>query len=159
MLHLCQSHFWKSSLFQKIRHESSCSRWSFILHASNWCNKKDLGGVNAILEKCHISSSALLTNVHLLLKVISLNCHKWGTKTNLPPRHSDSMCFVKQSVKPEIKILDKMLSSCEIHKILLKKILSHLCIYLFPLEKVFPSFRPCYADLVCNQDSFLPSFF
>lgn len=155
---ICQSQFWKSSLFQKVRYESSCSRWSFILHASNWCNKKNLGGVNAIIEKNHISSSALLTNVHLLLKVISLNCHEWGTKANFPPRNNDSMCFIKQSVKPEIKILDNILSSCEIYKILLKGILSHLCTHLF-LEKVFPSFRPCYADLLCNQARFLPSPF
>lgn len=156
---ICQSHFWKSSLFQKVRHESSCSRWSFILRARSWHNKKDLGGVNAIIEKCHISSSTLLTNVHLLLKVISLNCHEWRTKTNFPPRNNDSMCFIKQSVKPEIKILDNILASCEIHKIFLKGILSHLHIYLFPLEKVFPSFRLCYADLLCNWASFFSKFF
>lgn len=155
---ICQSHFWKSSLFQKVRHESSCSRWSFILRASNWCNKKDLGGVNAITQKCHISS-ALLTNVHLLLKVISLNCHEWGTKANFPLRKNDSMCFIKWSVNPEIKIIDNILSSCEIHKILLKGILSHPCVYLCHLEKVFPSFRFYYAGLLCNWASCLPSPF
>lgn len=143
-------------MFQKVRHESSCSRWSFVLRASNRHNKKDLGGVNAIIEKCHRSSSALLTNVHLLLKVISLNSHEWGTKANFSPRNNDSLCFIKQSVKPEIKILDNILASCDIHKILLK-VLSHLSIYPFPLEKVFSSFRLFYADLLCNQASFLPS--
>lgn len=62
-----------------------------------------------------------------------------------------------QCAKPEIKILDNIQASCEIHKILLKGIISHLCIYLFPLEKVFSSFMLCYADLLCNQASFLPS--
>lgn len=143
---ICQSHFWKSCLLQKFRHESSCSGWSFSLHASNWHHKKDLVGVNAIIQKCHISSSVLLTNVHLLLKVISLNCHQWRTKANFPPRGDDSTCFIKQSVKPEIKILDNIYCSCEIHRreLLLKVILSNLCTKLntpddlFHLEKVFP---------------------
>lgn len=162
---ICQSDFWKSCLLQKVRCESSCSRWSFSLHASNRRHKKDLVGVNAIIQKWHVSSSVLLTNVHLLFKDISLNCHQWGTKPNFPPRGNDSKCFIKQNVKPEIKILDNILCSCEMHKkeLLLKVILSHLCMKLntpadlFHLEKVFPSFRLYYADLLWNWDSFLLS--
>lgn len=155
---ICQSYLLKFSMFQKVRHESSCSRWSFISRASNRRNKKDLGGVNAITEKCHRSSSAPLTNVHLLLKVISLNCHEWGTKANLPPRNNDSMCFIKQSAKPEIKILDNIQASCEIHKILLKGILSHLSIdrdIYFLWRKCFPLL--CSVMQICC--AIKPAFF
>lgn len=83
---ICQSRFWKFCLLQKVRHKSSCSRWNFSLHASNWCHKKDLVGVNAIIQKYHISSSALLTNIHLLVKVVSLNHCQWGTKASCSTR-------------------------------------------------------------------------
>jgi len=68
------------------------------------------------------------------------------------------MCFIKQSVKAEIKMLDNILGSCKIHKkeLLFKVILPHLCMKLntpadlFHLGKVFPSFRLYYADLLWN---------
>lgn len=69
-------------------------------------------------------------------------------KANFPLKGNDSICFIKQGVKPEIKILDNILCSWKIQKneLLLKVMLSHLFMKhntpadLFHMEKVFPLF-------------------